>query len=319
MKQNKNRSVFISKYGMPLCLLILVVLLQLFNLDVPLFSWLNIKNILVQNVAISLAALGLSAIMIAGEGDMSFAGMFSLLSVVFALIANQTGVFIIGFVVIILIALLANMGIAVLVTKYQFSSFIVSIGFMFMASGLEKALHQQTTPIQNEAVNSFIGIEIGLPLIVWVMFILFAIVYIVVTKTKLGFNLRVTGENVDAGIEAGINVKRIKFIAYGLAAFLLAIAASIESCRVGAIYEQGEAYMLPIFSACYLGTSMFVPGRVNVIGTLVGAVFVGMINGFMKMMGVENYIIPIVQGVILVTSVAISVFRHRNKITQVKV
>ena len=319
MKKINLHSDFLQKYGMPLGLLALVVVLQLFNLSVPLFSWLNIKNILMQNSAICLAALGVSLIMISGEGDMSFAGMFSMLSVTFALFANRTNSFTISFLVVFGVALVVNLLIAFCVTKYNFSSFIVSIAVMFMAIDIEKALHQQTTLIASESLTSFARAEFILPVIVWMVFVLFAVAYVVVTKTKFGFNLRVTGENIDSGIEAGISVKKMKVLAYICAAFLLALASTIEASRVGAIYTQGQNYMLPIFAACYLGSSMFVPGRVNILGTLVGAIFVGMINGFMKMMNVESYIIPIVQGCILVAAVAISVYRNRQKIEQVKV
>lgn len=315
----KLSSKQIQKYGMPVALLAVIVLLQLFNINVPLFSWLNIKNILMQNAAICLAALGLSFIMISGEGDMSFSGMFSMLAVVFAISVNNTGSFLIAFVLTVAIALAANLFISQMVTRFGFSSFIVSIAVMFMATGIEKALHQQTTLVQSEGVKAFASAEVGLPVIVWIFLVLFAAAYFVVGHTRFGFSLRVTGENKDAAIEAGMNVKRLKTLAYAIAAVLLALGAIIECNRVGAIYEQGKNYMLPIFAACYLGSSMFVPGRVNVAGTLVGALFVGLINGFMKMMNVESYIIPIVQGGILVLSVAISVFKNRDKIQQVKV
>lgn len=314
-----NRSKFLQCYTMPCILLILIVLLQIFNIDVPLFSWLNIKNILMQTTAISLVALGLSFIMISGEGDMSFAGMFGMLSVIFAMTINATGNVLLSFAVTSSVALFVNLFISQMVTRFAFSSFIVSIAIMFMATGVEKSLHQQTTIITYEPIKQFVQAEYGLPVIVIIMFAVYILAYILVSYTKFGFNLRVIGENKDAAIESGMNVRLLKTLAYIIAGILLALASAIESSRVGAIYEQGKNYMLPIFAACYLGSSMFVPGRVNVVGTLVSALFVGILNGFMRMMNVESYIISIVQGVILVMAVAISVFKSRDKIRQVKV
>lgn len=316
---NNNLHKFIHRYGMPIGLLILVVLLQVVNPDVPLCSLINIKNILLQTVSIALAALGLSYIMISGEGDMSFAGIFSLLSVAFALAVNATNSFFIALIVVLAIAITINTAISLLVTKLNFSSFIVSIAVMFMAIGIEKALHQQTTLINIDRIKKFSTIEFGLPVVVWLMFVIFIISFLIVNKTKFGFKLRIVGENKLAGIEAGINIKAMKIIAYVIAGCLLALASTIESTRVGAIYLQGQNYMLPIFAACYLGSSMFNPGRVNVLGTFVGALFMGVIGAFMKMMNVQSFIIPIVQGTILILAVGIACFRNRNKIQQVKV
>ncbi|NQT67588.1 MAG: ABC transporter permease [Actinobacteria bacterium] len=305
-------------YTMPFGLLVLVFLLQIIFYDVPLFSALNIKNMLLQSVSIAMTALGLSYIMMSGEGDLSFAGMFSLLTVVFAIVTNAWSNFFIAIIAITIIAVGVNLMISLLVTRLKFSSFIVSIAVMFMANGIEKAFHQQTTLINSEVIKSFSTIEFGLPLVVWLMAFVYLISYFIINKTRFGFNLRIVGENKYAAIEAGINSNKIKVFAYIIAGLLLALAASVESTRVGAIYEQGKYYMLPVFAACFFGSSMFVPGRVNVVGTLVGALFLGIIDNFMKMINVESYIVPIVQGTVLIVSVALASVQNRSKIVQIK-
>lgn len=315
---NSKRSDFLMRYALPLGLLVLVVLLQLLNMNTPLFSALNIKNILLQTTSIGLIALGLSYIMISGEGDMSFAGVFSLLSVIFAEAANATNDFLISFVITVGISLFIYILLAILVTRLKLSSFISSIAVMFMANGVEKAIHQQTTLINNESIKAFSTVEFVLPLVVWIALILFVISLFIIKKTKFGFNLRIVGENKQAGLEAGLNPKSLKVAAYIIAGLMIALAAVIESTRVGAIYEQGKNYMLPVFAACYLGSSMFVPGRVNIMGTLVGALFFGIINNFMKMINVEAYVIPIVQGIILILSVGLVAFKNRENIMQIK-
>ena len=309
---------YLPRYAMPFGLLVLVVLLQIIFHDVPLFSALNIKNILLQSVSIAITALGLSYIMMSGEGDLSFAGMFSLLTVIFAIVSNDWSNFLIAIIVITIITVGVNLMISLLVTWLKFSSFIVSIAVMFMAIGIEKAFHQQTTLINSEAIKSFSTIEFGLPLVVWLMGFVYLISYFIINKTRFGFKLRIVGENKYAAIEAGININKIKVFAYIIAGLLLALAASVESTRVGAIYEQGKYYMLPIFAACFLGSSMFVPGRVNVLGTLAGTLFLGIIDNFMKMINVESYIVPIVQGTILIVSVGLASLKNRSKIVQIK-
>jgi ribose/xylose/arabinose/galactoside ABC-type transport system permease subunit len=303
---------------MPVGLLVLLLVVQAVFNKVPLFSPLNIKYILLGTVSIALTALGLSFIMISGEGDLSFAGMFSLLTVVFALTANYADSFAAAFAVVSLLSVVVYLFIVWLVVRLNFSSFIVSIAIMFMANGVEKALHQQTTLVENPAIQSFATVEYGLPLVVWIAAILFLIAFFVINHTRFGFSLRIVGENKNAAIEAGINPGRMKVMAYLIAGLLIATGAAVESTRVGAIYEQGKYYMLPVFAACFLGSSMFVPGRVNVFGTLVGALFLGVIEKFMNMINVESYIVSIAQGVILIVVVGLVAFKQRDKIVQIK-
>ncbi len=315
---NNKSSKYLRFYGMPIGLLTLVILLQVIFYKVPLFSALNIKHILLESVSIALTALGLSYIMMGGEGDLSFAGMFSLLTVIFATVANLTSNFFIAYIFVTVIAVAVNLSIAALITRLKFSSFIISIAVMFMANGVEKAFHQQTTLIADAAIVSFATVEFGLPLIVWILFIMYMGSYLLVNKTVFGFSLRIVGENNNAAIEAGINSNAMKVSAYLIAGLLLALAASVESTRVGAIYEQGKFYMLPVFAACYLGSSMFTPGRINVFGTFFGLLFLATIEKFMNMINVDSYLVAIVQGVILIVAVGLVAFKNREKVVQIK-
>ncbi len=317
MKKINLNTPFVHKYGLAIGLVAILVIVQLCRLDLPLLAWVNIKNTFKQNTAITLTALGLSIIMISGEGDMSFAGMYSLLTTVFSLQINATGSFAGSALLILCISLLVNLVLVTLVTRFGFSSFISSIAVMFMAQGVERVLHKQTTTIVDKTLVSFINIDFGFNIIVWVMLAVYAIVYFGIAKTKVGFKLRVTGENVHAGIEAGINVNRMKYLAYIAAALCIVLATVFETSRAGAMYNQGSVVMLPVFAACYLGSSMFIPGRVNILGTLFGAMFVALMGSFMTSMGWQSYWISITQGIILIASVGISVWRNRKRITQV--
>ncbi len=183
--------------------------------------------------------------MMSGEGDISFAGTFGLLTVVFAMLSNSFNSFWISYLVVTALAVSVYLMIAFLVTRLNTSSFIASIAVFFMANGVEKALHQQTTLIQDQSIRSFSTMTSGLPLVVWLMALAYASSYFVVNKTHFGFSLRIVGENRDAAVEAGISGRYMKVSAYVIAGILLGLAASVESTRVGAIYEQGKYYMLP--------------------------------------------------------------------------
>ena len=160
--------------------------------------------------------------MMSGEGDISFAGMFSLLTVVFAMLSNSLNNFSIAYLAVTVIAVTVNLMIAFLVTRFKSSSFIVSIAVLFMANGVEKAFHQQTTLIQDQSILSFSTMASGLPLVVWLMALVYASSYFVVNKTQFGFSLRIVGENHDAAVEAGISGRNMKISAYVIAGILMA-------------------------------------------------------------------------------------------------
>ena len=77
--------------------------------------------------------------------------------------------------------------------------------------------------------------------------------------------------------------------------------------------------MLPALAACFLGSTMFTPGRVNIIGTLIGSLFMTVISNFMQLLSLAYYFPPLVQGLTLLLAVGISVFHNRDTIQQVKI
>ena len=131
--------------------------------------------------------------------------------------------------------------------------------------------------------------------------------------------MRVVGESRDAAVESGINTRKYILLAYILAAVLLALGTIVETSRVGANYQQGMNYMVNVFAACYLGSSMFMLGRINVAGTFVGAFFIALIANIMQMMNIDAFMIALTQGVILIISVGISTFSTRDQIRQNKI
>ena len=307
---------------MPLVLLVLILALQLASPQVGLLEWGNLKTVLLQTSVLGFLALGLSFVMIAGESDISFAGTLGMMSATFTMLVNGGMGYLPALGVIIIIGMAIGLVIAFLVTKCGFSGFIISIAFMFMGLGVERSFNEGITIwLQSESVLALGQTQaLGMYLFTWVLLILFAIAQFVVRKTGFGFQLRIIGENVQAGNESGVKAPVIRVIAFLIAGAMFAIASSIEPIRMGgSIVGAGQSYMLPALAACYLGSTMFTPGRVNILGTLIGSLFMTIITNFMQLLSLPYYFPPLVQGVTLLVAVGISVFRTRDTIQQVKV
>jgi ribose transport system permease protein len=316
-------TVSIQKYAMPLVLILLVLILQIASGNKNLLSWINIKTIILQASVLGFIALGLSYVMIAGETDISFAGTVGMMSASFTMLIMEKGWgYFPALGLVMLVGAFIGLLISLLVTRAGFSGFIVSIGFMFIGLGIERSYNEGVTIwLREPAVQKIGTMEIGgVYVFGWILILLFIISYVVVQKTKFGFELRIIGENRAAGLEAGINENRVKIIAFVLAGILFGLAGTAEPIRYGgSIVGAGQGYLLPALAACYLGSTMFKPGRINIAGTFVGSVFLILISNFMQLLSMAYYYTPLVQGIVLIIAVGISVIKNKGAIQQVKV
>ena len=312
-------SSFAVKYAMPLVLLCLVLLMNFIRPDANLLSWDNIKTILLQTCVLGFLALGLSFVMISGESDISFAGTLGMMSATFTLLSNGGMAFPLVILIVILIGVAYGLLISVLVTRGGFSAFIISIAVMFMGMGIERSYNEGVTIwLQPDSIKAIGRMQFGnVYILTWVMLVLYVIAFFVVRSTLFGFQLRMVGENRLASIEAGVKDRKIKILAFIIAGALYAVASATESIRIGgSIVSAGQSYMLPALTACYLGSTMFTPGRVNIAGSLVGALFMNIISNFMQLMNMQYFFTPLAQGLVLLLAVGISVFKHRHEIQQ---
>ncbi len=320
--RDKRWSVYAARYAMPVVLALLIVLLQILRPDANLLSPENIKTIFLQVSVLGFLALGLSFVMLAGESDISFAGTLGMMGAIFTMLTNAGWSYWPALAAVMGIGVVIGLLISLAVTKVGFSAFIVSIAVMFMGLGVERSFNEGITIWMNAEATLAIGrIEWGgFFLLGWAVIALYLAALLVVSKTRFGFDLRMVGENHLAAVEVGVHANRIKVLAFVVAGALFGLASCTEPIRIGgSIVGAGQSYMLPALSACYMGSTMFKPGRVNIGGTFVGALFMILISNFMQLLSAKYYFTPLVQGLVLILAVGMSCFRNRRTIQQVKV
>ena len=320
--REKRLDASVARYAMPLALMALIAAAQISRPDAGLLGWTNLKTILLQTSVLGFLSLGLSFVMIAGESDISFAGTLGMMSALFTLTVNAGTGYLPALLLLTAIGMGIGLVISLLVTRYGFSAFIISIAFMFMGLGIERSFNEGITVwITNPGVLDLGKSQwLNMYMFTWVLLALFLAAFVLIRKTKLGFHLRIIGENINAGKEAGVRASRVKVSAFLIAGAMYALASSIEPIRMGgSIVGAGQSYMLPALAACYLGSTMFTPGRVNILGTLIGSLFMTVISNFMQLLSLAYYFSPLVQGLTLLLAVGISVFRNRDTIQQVKI
>ena len=152
---------------------------------------------------------------------------------------------------------------------------------------------------------SFVG---GFPVVVlWIGGIL--LLYGIVTeKTTIGRHFMTVGGNAESARLSGINNKLVMFCAYLNMAVLTVIAAMIVTIRASAANSSaGEEYELDAIAACIVGGVSAYGGSGTIIGMVVGATLIGVINQGMQLIGVDQNWIKIVKGLVLLAAVVFEI------------
>ena len=148
----------------------------------------------------------------------------------------------------------------------------------------------------------------GLPIVVlWIAGIL--IIYGIITeKTVIGRHFMTVSGNAEAARLSGINNKRVMFFAYLNMALLTVIAALIVTVRTGAANSfAGQEYELDAIAACIVGGVSAYGGAGTIMGMVVGATLIGVINQGMSLIGVDQNWIKIVKGLVLLIAVVFDI------------
>ncbi|WP_425960931.1 ABC transporter permease [Rhizobium nepotum] len=154
-----------------------------------------------------------------------------------------------------------------------------------------------------------------IPLPVVLMVIVAVVLFILTEKTRLGRLIYAIGGNETAARLAGANVDRIKTFAYVLSGTLAALGGIIVAARVGrGDVSSGASLLMDSVAAALIGFAVLALRRPNVLGTVVGAVFVGVLLNGLTMLNAPYYTQDFIKGAVLVGALALTYGVARAKI-----
>ena len=144
--------------------------------------------------------------------------------------------------------------------------------------------------------------------------ILFIIAWWVLGNTSAGRQVYAVGDNTEAARLAGINTNKLLLGVYVTAAFLYGIAALLLTARTGAgDPNAGQNANLESITAVVLGGTSLMGGRGNVLGTLIGAMIVGVFRNGLILMGVPSVYQVLITGILVILAVSVDQLSHRGK------
>ncbi len=154
----------------------------------------------------------------------------------------------------------------------------------------------------------------GIPtVLIWVVAVVLIYSFIT-TKTTVGRHFYVVGGNMEAGRLSGVNTRRIMFLAYLNMAVLTAISAMTVMARFTAANSTaGTNFEMDAISACVVGGVSASGGAGTIMGMVIGATLIGVINLGMSLMGIDANFQKVVKGVVLLGAVAFDILSKKRE------
>ena len=270
----------------------------------------NLLNIIRQTAIIAVMAVAGTFVIAAAQIDLSIGAIAGLASVLTAMTISSTGSWVLG----VLAGLAAGAAVGAingcLVAFMRLPSFLVTLAMMGIAVGCAQWISDfQPVPILDSTFTELFGSgDVGpVPsLLVWAA-IAVAVGVVVMNKTPYGRQVLATGGNAVAAQFSGVRTKRITFTVLLVSGIVASIAGMLYAGRLqSGRFQWGTGDELSVIAAVVLGGTSLFGGYGRVVGSVFGAVFIGLINNGLVLAGLAVSQQAIIQGTIIIIAVMLA-------------
>lgn len=279
----------------------------------------NLLNVANQIVVIAVMAAGMTLVIVSGGIDLAVGSLLALSAVIACTFIRAGGAsaglgwMLLSSLAAILICGAAGMFSGVMVAWCRIPPFIATLGMMQVASGTAYIVSQGAAIYQIPDSFTWLGRGaslFGIPNGVWLMLLVFGAAHVLMSATALGRYIYAVGGNPEAARLSGVRVKLVLLFVYlvsGMAAGLggVVLASQLQSGSP----TYGLAYELYVIAAVVVGGASLSGGEGKVLGTLIGALIIGVIQNGMNLTNVESYTQKVVLGVVILAAVLLDTAR----------
>jgi ribose/xylose/arabinose/galactoside ABC-type transport system permease subunit len=280
----------------------------------------NLASVVDQSSSLVILAVGLAIVMMMRGVDLSVAQVSDAAGLIAAMLLVQNQPLLLVFMVPIAFGVMVGGINGVLMSYLGVPAIIGTLGMMFIVRTFELVLSNGrqaqilfSLPPAQSAPFFFLGQGTIGPLSTSVVIAagVVAVGYVLTNATALGRYMNAVGGNVRAAFLAGVNHRRVFASGFIISGLFAAISGMVLTSRA-ALAAPGafEPYLLDAFVAVYLGSVVIPGGRINVVGTAIGALFVGLIGNALTLMGLGVPYRYIAYGVVILIAMAIGVMRR---------
>ena len=305
--KKKESAIFLALLG----------IMGLITIFAPKFaSGRNLYLVTRQISYVAIVAYGVFFVILTGGIDLSVGSVLGLSGVTAGMAMAAGSPPLLAAVVGMLTGIAAGLVNGALVAYVGVAPFIVTLGMMSMARGLIWVLTKgwPITEIPESFVARGQGSFLGIPFPVFIMLVVAAVSYIIFSRTTFGRRLLAIGGNEEATALSGINVRRVKFMVYGLSGLLSSLSGILLVARFSSAQStSGEGWELDAIAAAVIGGTSLAGGEGSVVGILIGAAIMGVIRNGLVLMKVSTYWQTLIIGAIIVLAAIIDVLKNRRR------
>jgi ribose transport system permease protein len=298
----------------------LVVLVVFFSLaSGHFFEWSNLSGILLSTAVIGILALGTTFVIITGGIDLSIGTGMALCAVMVGVFVTKLGLPVwLGVIGGIATGVLMGLVNGLNVTFLRLPPFIATLAMMMVAGGLALIV-SGVAPIYFSSAPDFQKIALGmlipgLPNGVLITAVLAVIAALVLSKTLLGRYTFAIGSNEEATRLSGVNTRRWTILIYMFAGAFTGVAGVVIASRLGSAQPQiGQGYELQAIAAVIIGGTSLLGGRGSILGTVIGALIMGVLVNGLRILSIQTEWQNVVVGVVILIAVFFDSLRNRRR------
>lgn len=316
LSKDEQVAALLRKIVMPVLLLVLIVFFS-FASGGTFFTWYNFKNMLSQSSYVIIAAVGLTAVMLAGGIDLSIGYQMSLTGVSCAMIMVNGGLPPAAAICLtLLIGIALGLINGIVCVKLGVFPLIITLSTSMVFQGISFIISGSKTYLGFSQEFLFIGQGfVGpVPFNIFIAAAVVAVAAFVLQKTYFGRYVYAIGGNEEAAKLSGINTDRIKIILYMFCGFCSALASIVLISRSGAAASTiGPGTEFTALSGAILGGVTLAGGEGSVVSMVVGAFIITILGNGMQLMKLGTFPQYIAKGIVLIAAMAFDAYQKKRK------
>lgn len=295
----------------------LIALGIFFSFASPSFARpINLNNILAQISVLAIFGTGMTFVLLTGEIDLSIATVAGLSGMVSAhLYVNLGMAEPIPFIAGLFTATLMGFINGIVSTRFRIPTFMTTLAMSLIAAGLTTYLSKARTLTEIPDIaatlgSGRIGGEGGVQIIILIAAATLLIGHLILTYTRFGRQVYMTGANKSAARLVGVNTNMVTTLVLTLCGFTAGLAGIVSMGRLGSAQPQAvPSYLIDSIGAVVLGGTSLMGGRGSIPRTLIGLLLYGTLrNGLDNMPYIDVFLKDFIKGVVLLVALMINVF-----------
>lgn len=275
----------------------------------------NIQNIITQSSVIAIIAIGQSVVILTGGIDLAVGSIVGFVGI-FAGMLIKAGV---PIELVCVLAIISGMAFGamngVLVSYGRVPAFIVTLGSMQAIRGLTLLINSGR-PISGfgQALSNIMGAQIfGIPISIFYVFVFYALMIFIMSKTRFGRHIYAIGGNANAAKLSGVKVRKVELYAYIIGGIFAAVAGIMLLSRLAyADPNAGNSYEMNAIAATVIGGIALSGGKGSIGNSLVGALILGSLTCGLQILNVATYYQTIITGIAIVAAVFFDKSKERK-------